>query len=410
MGGSVQKIARGRGNNRYGWRLAVRHILHIDMDAFFASVEQRDQPELRGKPVVVGHPGRRSVVCAASYEARPFGVRSAMPMGEALSRCPSAIVVAPRHAHYASVSRQVFAIFQRYTPLVEGLSLDEAFLDVTASQALFGSAASIAGRIRQDIRSELSLCASAGVATNKFVAKLASDLGKPDGLYVVPADPDGMAGFLATLPISRMWGVGRKTEEALHSFGIRTFGDLVRLPTAVLTRRFGSAGEAMQALAQGKDDRPLIADRDAKSIAAEETFAEDLHTEDALRLALLGQCERVAMRLLRQELVAHTVGVKLKLADFSVRTRQVPLVEGGFDTQTLHEAVCGLLDALPYRGEAVRLTGVFASDLRSQRVQQALFPDGQKLRREDLERVTSTIRDRFGAAALQRASRTGKGR
>src|SRR5579883_26373 len=255
-------------------RPRMKTILHVDMDAFCASVEQRDDPSLRGKPVIVGGPSRRGVVLAASYEVRPSGVRSAMSMAEALRRAPHAVVVRPRHEAYARASERAFAIFRRYTPLVEPLSLDEAFLDVTASRALFGDGGSIGRAIKRDVAAELGLTASAGVAPCKFVAKVASDLSKPDGLLVVaPADVEA---FLAPLAVERMWGVGPKTAPALRALGYRTLGDLARAGADALEGVLGAWGVEVTRLARGLDERDVVADGVARSIGAEQTYEQDL--------------------------------------------------------------------------------------------------------------------------------------
>ena len=267
---------------------AQRQIVHVDMDAFYASIEQRDDPRLRGRPVLVGGRSARSVVCTASYEARPSGARSAMPMSEARRRCPEAIVVPPRMAHYAAVSREVFAILRRYTPLVEGLSLDEAFLDVSASRALFGSGEAIAEAIRRAIRDETGLGASAGVATCKLVAKIASDQRKPDGLTVVP--PGEERRFLAPLPIERMWGIGPKAAATARAAGLQRIGDLAASGSATLERLFGAPwGTELCALARGIDPREVEPGRPAKSVGAEETFERDLRSCEELEASLLEQ-------------------------------------------------------------------------------------------------------------------------
>ncbi len=251
----------------------MREILHIDMDAFFASVEQLDDPSLRGEPVLVGGAERRGVVAAASYEARPFGIHSAMPMAEALRRCRHAIVVPPRRHRYEEVSASIFAVFRRFTPLVEGLSVDEAFLDVTASRGLFGDGEAIARRIRQAIRAETGLTASAGVAPSKFVAKIASDFDKPDGLVVVR--PEEVRAFLDPLPIERMWGVGPKAAARLHGLGYVTLRDLAEADVRRLEATLGSWGGEVARLARGEDEREVVSEREAKSIGAEETYDED---------------------------------------------------------------------------------------------------------------------------------------
>ena len=375
------------------------------MDAFFASVEQRDEPSLRGKPVVVGGPSRRGVVCAASYEARPFGVRSAMPMGEALRRCPQAIVVPPRHGRYAEVSEDVFAIFRRYTPLVEGLSFDEAFLDVTASRSLFGEGEVVARRIKDEIRAELGLTASAGVAPNKFAAKIASDLEKPDGLVVVP---DDVAGFLAPLAIERMWGVGPKAAARLRGDGFTTIGDLARAGPGRLEALLGAWGADVAALAQGLDDRAVVPSREAASIGAEETFERDVTSREELSVHLLAETERVAQRLVRAGLLAGVVTVKLKHADFTLRTRQMKLREPACDTTTLFEAVTTLLARFEMPRRGVRLTGVSASGLVPEGASPSLFPDPVAEKRRSLEALVSAASDKFGAAGLTRASLLGR--
>jgi DNA polymerase-4 len=301
----------------------ARQILHVDMDAFYASVEQRDAPSLRGKPVLVGGRSQRGVVLAASYEARPFGVRSAMSMREALIRCPGAIVVAPRMARYSEVSGEVFSILRSFTPLVEGLSLDEAFLDVTASVSLFGSGRAIAARIKELIFQETGLRASAGVAPSKFVAKIASDLHKPDAL--VEVEPHDVPAFLARLPIERMWGVGVKTAPKLHDAAIHTLGDLAESDARTLERVLGTWGLDAQALARGIDPRPVVPDRSAKSVGAEATFEVDISDRTRLERHLLDQAARVARRLCRQGLQGRIVVVKLKYADFTVKSRRMAL-------------------------------------------------------------------------------------
>ena len=244
----------------------MRTVIHFDMDAFFASVEQLDNPDLRGKPVLVGARSRRGVVTAASYEARPTGVGSAMSMVEALRRCPEAIVVPPRRARYSEVSARIFEVFRRYTPLVEGLSVDEAFLDVTGSRALFGDGAEIALRIKKDVRSETGLTGSAGVGPNKFVAKIASDLHKPDGLTLVPHD--GAAEFLAPLPLERMWRVGPKARVKLRAAGLQTIGDLARADVRTLEHLLGSWGPVARDLARGLDERPVVVGTPPKSLGS----------------------------------------------------------------------------------------------------------------------------------------------
>jgi DNA polymerase-4 len=381
----------------------LKTVLHVDMDAFYASVEQRDDPALRGKPVIVGGRSRRGVVLAASYEVRPFGVRSAMPMAEALRRAPHAVVVPPRREAYAQASEAAFAVFLRYTPLVEPLSLDEAFLDVTASQALFGDGEAIARAIKQAVQTELSLTASAGVAPSKFVAKIASDLRKPDGLVVVR--PDEVGAFLRPLPIERMWGVGPKTAPRMRELGLNTLGDLADANEASLERILGSWGPHAARLARGQDDRDVIPDGTARSIGAEETYEEDLLTPEAIGATLLDHSIRVARRLVRADLRARTVTVKIKYADFSIRSRSVTLPEAEQDTDALHRAALACLARVPLQGRRVRLTGVSVSGIETGPPEPRLFTDAAAERRRALEQVSARIADRFhDEGAVTRAS------
>lgn len=372
------------------------------MDAFFASVEQRDDLSLRGKPVLVGGSSRRGVVAAASYEARRFGARSAMPMAEALRRCPQAIVVSAKHGRYGEVSEQVFRIFRRFTPLVEGLSVDEAFLDVTESRSLFGDGEAIARRIKREIREELDLTASAGVAPCKFVAKVASDLRKPDGLVVVR--PEEVEAFLAPLPVERMWGIGPKAAPRVRAAGLATLGDLARAPVAKLEAVLGSWGADVQRLARGVDDRPVVPGRAAESIGAEETYDEDLTTRAEIERHLLDQAARVAQRLVRAELSGRVVVVKIKYADFTLCTRRVTLPEGVSDTDSIFRAAKGLLDRVALEGARVRLTGISVGGLGSGPPPPTLFPDRTAERRLRLEQVVASVGDRFGDARITRAA------
>jgi DNA polymerase-4 len=380
----------------------VREILHVDMDAFYASVEQHDDPSLRGKPVLVGGASRRGVVAAASYEARRFGARSAMPMAEARSKCPNAIVVAPRRERYEEVSAAVFRIFRRFTPLVEGLSLDEAFLDVTASRSLFGDGERIARRIKDAIRAETGLTASAGVAPCKFAAKIASDLEKPDGLVVVPAY--AVAEFLAPLPIERMWGIGPKTAPRIRDAGFSTIGDLARADPSRLERLLGSWGREIHLLARGEDSRDVVADAEAKSIGAEETFEHDLRDRASIERRLLDQSSRVALRLLAAGLSARVVVVKLKYADFTLRSRQTALPAPVRDTQSIYAAARELLDRFPAERQGVRLTGVAVADLVEGEPAPTLFPDEKAERHKKLDEVRARVSGKFGEKGLTLAA------
>lgn len=381
-------------------------ILHVDMDAFYASVEQRDDPALRGKPVIVGGHSRRGVVLAASYEVRPLGVRSAMPMREALRRAPQAIVVPPRRHRYEEVSAAAFAIFRRYTPLVEPLSLDEAFLDVTASHALFGDGETIARAIKADIRTELGLTASAGVARMKFAAKVASDLRKPDGLVVVP--PDGVAAFLAPLPVERMWGVGPKTAPRVRSLGYSTLGDLARA-SSELERVFGRWGRTMSDLARGVDDRHVDPGAARRSIGAEQTYEEDIVGTDAVSRTLLAHASQVARRLLGAGTSARTIAVKIKYSDFAIRTRRVTLGEPVQDTDSIYRAARGLLSRLELEGRRVRLTGISAGGLVPGAPEPTLFADPRVEGRRKIEAVVAEIAAKYGSErAMTRAALLGR--
>jgi DNA polymerase-4 len=380
----------------------MRAILHIDMDAFYASVEEQDRPELKGKPLIVGGTGGRGVVAAANYVVRRYGVRSAMPMSEALRRCPEAVCVHPRMARYKEVSDRVFAIFREFTPLVEGLSLDEAFLDVTSSQRLLGSAMSIGGEIRRRILERTGLTASVGIAPNKLLAKIASDLNKPDGMCRIGADD--IRGILDGLPVEKLFGVGPRTLPAMQAAGIMSFGDLRRADDEVLWRLFGKHGKSMRDRASGLDDRPVEPNREEKSISAEETYPRDIRGAAALDVQLLRLADRATSRLRAQDLCAGTVNIKIRRADFTTYTRQRALGQPTQDTAVVSAAAKGLLQRwLAVQPDAaVRLLGVGLCGLQS--LQQAdLFPGGPG-HPSRLDSVTDGIRDRFGAAMLTRAS------
>jgi DNA polymerase-4 len=296
----------------------VRKIVHIDMDAFYASVEQRDDPQLRGKPVVVAWRGKRSVVCAASYEARRFGVRSAMPASQAEQRCPNAVFLPPDFPRYRAVSHQTREIFKRHTDLIEPLSLDEAYLDVSENKTGLRTATQVARKIREQIRTELSLTASAGVAPNKFLAKIASDWKKPDGLFVI--QPDEVNSFLLPLPVGRLPGVGKVTEEKLKSFEIQTVADLQKLDLVTLERRFGRYGVRLYELARGIDKSEVIPDRPTQSVSAEDTFEQDVPlTETEPMIRRLAEKTWTATR--KELRIARTVILKLKTSEFKILTR-----------------------------------------------------------------------------------------
>ncbi len=379
---------------------APRTILHVDLDAFFAAVEQRDHPELRGRPVAVGMGGTndRGVVSAASYEARAFGVHSAMPIRTARRLCPDCVFVPVDGRTYQRVSREVMAILRRFTPLVEPVSIDEAFLDVTASRALFGDGPAIARQIKDTIRDELQLTASVGVAATKLVAKIASDLRKPDGLVVVP--PGKEAAFLAPLPISRLWGVGPQTAAALRDFGVATIGDLAAMDRAALVRRFGNHGSALVDRAHGVDPDPVDDPDAAKSIGHEHTFDEDTADPDVLERTLLAMAEGVSGRLRSAGLKATTVTVKVRDSAFRTVTRQRSLAEPTDLTEPIWRVALEL--ARPeVRGKRIRLIGVTASGF-GEREQLGLFEADDPRRRRAVE-AADELRRRFGPGAVTRA-------
>ncbi len=371
------------------------------MDAFYASVEQRDDPALRGRPVIVGGGSNRGVVAAASYEARRFGIRSAMPVAEALRRCPEVLRVRSRMAHYSAVSRQVFAIFREFTPLVEGLSLDEAFLDVSASTSLFGDPRTIASSIKARIHEETALSASVGVAGNKLVAKIASDLDKPDGLTVLY--PRDYAARLDPLPVAVIPGIGPRTERRLAAMGITTVAELRLAPERDLVRVFGRFAQQARDRAAGRDDWPVVPGRDGKSISAEETYGSDLGRPEQMERELLRLTERMASRLRRAGLAANTVQVKIRQSDFRTCTRQRRVRPAASGTEQIHAAACELLRTWLRQnpGARVRLLGVGGSDLVPM-TQHELFADAASAATR-VDRTVDEIRDRFGTASLGRA-------
>jgi len=385
---------------------SAKTILHVDLDAFFAAVEQRDRPELRGRPVVVGGggPHDRGVVSAASYEARRFGVRSAMPLRTAAALCPDAVFLPVDGSKYLSVSREVMAILRRYTPQIEPISIDEAFLDVTGSIALFGDGERIGREIKAAIGDEVALTASVGVATTKLVAKIASELRKPDGLVVVP--PGDEAAFLAPLPISRLWGVGGQTAAALSEYGVATIGDLARLAPDLLVRRFGKHGAALVDRARGIDGDAVSGEAAAKSVGHEHTFDVDTSDTEMIERTLLAMAEGVAGRLRAAGLRAATVSVKIRDSQFRTLTRQRTLNEPTDMTEPIWQAALEL--ARPeVRGMRVRLLGVTASNF-GEPGQMGLF-GGVDLRRRRAVEAADCLRRRYGDRAVMRARLLGTG-
>lgn len=381
-----------------------RRIMHVDMDAFYASVEQRDRPELRGMPVVVGG-DVRGVVAAASYEARKFGIRSAMPMREAERRCPNLVRLPVRMSWYKAVSDEVFAIFREITPLVEGLSLDEAFLDVTDSQNLLGSADRIAVTVKDRIRRQTGLTASVGVAPNKLVAKIASDLDKPDGLVLVTAD--NLQAILDPLPVRVIPGIGPATGKQLVDAGIRSIAELRAAPNRVLEPIFGRYTKRTRERASGVDDRPVVPSRVEKSVSAEETFPSDLTERPDLHRELMRLCERTSARLRARSLTAGTVQLKLRQSNFTTFTRQHALRPPGNSTDSVFNIARQLLDnwLCDFPGARVRLLGVGGSDL-APAGQGDLFDTGNGRSGRmgaELDRTVDEIRGRFGDESLGRA-------
>lgn len=382
------------------------HVLHVDMDAFFASVEIRARPELRGLPVIVGGNAGRGVVAAASYEARRYGVRSAMPMGQALRLCPRAVVVAPTRGAYTEASAAVMKIFADFTPWIEPLSLDEAFLDVSGAVGLFGRPADIARQIRQRVAHELELTCSVGIASKKFIAKLASSGCKPNGLRVVPADQ--ILPFLHPLPVTALWGVGARTAQPLQRLGIRTVGELAATPIDTLRRAVGlAAAEHLHALANGIDDR-VVRDREPeKSISTDRTVASDLLNESAVATELLRGATEVAERLRAAHLVARTVGIKIRFADFTTVTRVRTLSQPTQTTSTVHSSALELYRSLQLDQPRIRLVGVKAENLRTEGEASQLSLDltgALPSPRASADHAIDALAAKFGPSAVRPAS------
>ena len=378
-------------------------VLHVDMDAFFASCELRTRPELKGRPVVVGVEGGRGVVLAATYEARRFGVHSAMPMSRARRLCPQAIVLAPTHGLYSQVSAGVMAVFADITPLVEPLSLDEAFLDVAGAIRRLGSPTMIGQLIRARIQAEQGITCSVGVAASKFVAKLASTRCKPDGLLVVPKDE--VIDFLHPLPVGALWGVGDKTEQILLRHGLNTVGDLAQTPVSSLRRLVGeAAGSHLADLAWGRDPRSVDPHSAEKSIGNEQTFAADTAAPEVIRRELLRLSEQVAARLRGQGYLGRTIGLKLRFADFTTINRSKTLHSGTDVGQEIYATVTGLYDALGLTGSMIRLVGVRVEGLQvAQDTPQQLLLDAPDQGWREAEQVVDRATARFGPGAIRPA-------
>lgn len=375
-------------------------IVHLDMDAFYASVEIRERPELADLPVVVGGV-QRGVVAAASYAARRFGIHSAMPMATAMKRCPDLVVLPVRMALYAAESRKIMAIIERYTPVIEPLSLDEAFVDLRGSVKLFGPVPEVARRIKHEIRDELGLVASIGVAPVKFAAKIASDLGKPDGFLVV--EPEDLRAFLDPLPVSRLWGVGKVGEKAMHALGLKTVADVAAQDASTMERHFGKHGLHLLALARGIDPRGVEPERETKSVSNETTFAADIADRDALRAIVLQLTEQVAWRLRNHGLEGRTVQIKARYADFATVTRAQTLSAPTAATDVIWDAAAALLDKLPRPGQPLRLLGVGVSGFDAEPDTQVdLFAENVAPKRVD--EVADRIKEKFGVAAVKRGT------
>jgi len=373
------------------------------MDAFYASVEEREHPELRGRPVIVGgKPEGRGVVAAANYKAREFGIHSAMPTSKAYKLCPEAVFLPPRIDYYAEVSEQIHHIFQKYTPLVEPLSLDEAFLDATGSEKLFGNYESIGRQIKKDIKEEIRLCASVGIAPNKFVAKVASDLGKPDGFLVV--HPEDVQTFLDPLPVRRLWGVGKKGDRTLEEKKIRTIHQLRQQPRSLLLGLFGRWGEQLWEFAHGRDDRKVIPGHEVKSISNETTFEKDLHDVDLLQSHMVALSEQVAWRLRRHGFFAKTVEIKIRFSDFKTIIRSKTLPKAIDTTQGFLEIALGLLKTnLSRNNRPVRLLGMGVSHLGSAEVLQGeLFVDEVNQKQKRIDAAADLINSKYGKSTLRR--------
>ena len=372
-------------------------IIHLDIDAFYPSVEVIDNPSLKGKPVIVGGGKERGVVSSASYEARKFGVHSAQPIAKAIRLCPHGIFLPVRMSRYKEVSEKVFDIFYRFTPLVEPLSIDEAFLDVTGSIRLFGQPEDIAKKIKQIIFSEIGLTISAGIAPSKFVAKIASDIDKPDGLTVVRADD--VRCFLDPLPVKKMWGVGKVSQQILSQLNIQTFNDLRQTPVKILEKKFGKQGAKIHLLAMGIDDRDVISEHDVKSIGHELTFSQDIISLDVAQKELLALSNKVARRMRYKKVKGRTITLKVKYSDFVQITRSITLHKSTDDGSEIYSVACRLLEDTEITQKPIRLLGVSLSQLSFLRIgtQLSLFdqdPPSQK--RERLNMVLDSLYEKYG--------------
>jgi DNA polymerase-4 len=385
---------------------AQRIIVHADMDAFYASIEQRDNPELRGKPLLIGPPSGRGVVLTASYEARPFRVGSAMPMAEARRRCPQAVIVPPRFEHYRAVSKTIMAALREFSGAVEALSLDEAFIDMTGAQAWFGDAVAMGRRIKASVREATNgLTASVGVSATKYVAKVASGFDKPDGLTVVPGDE--AAAWLAPLPVAKLWGAGAKTQARLRAAGFETIGEIARADSAELREQFGEMGAKFHLLANAIDDRDIVSGRPARSISWERTFEADINEAGEIEYYVRKAAEQVAARLRRENYVAGGVRVKLKTNQFQILTRQHQLAgpsqEGHVFASHARRLVAEIADRGPFRLIGVGAYGLERASESMQRSEQlGLLDDIPAQRNVKLEKALDEVEERFGADSVRR--------
>lgn len=379
-------------------------IIHVDMDAFFAAVEQRDNPKLKGKPVIIGceNPTVRGVVSTCSYEARKYGVHSAMPLREAYRKCPHGVFLNGNYQKYAEVSKDIKEIFLNFTPAVEPISIDEAFLDIHGCQRLFGSPVEIGLKIKDAIQNQLDLTASVGIAPNKFLAKLASDLEKPDGFVVIPKDR--VKDILWPLPITRLWGVGEKTANFLIAKGIKTIGMLANLESEILESNLGKLGPALHKLAHGIDNRKVERHHGAKSIGNETTFREDTSDLDHVEATFLALAEQVGKRLRKAQQLGRTVNIKLRYANFKTITRSKTLMQSTNCTQNLYEVALELMHSTDLYNKSFRLVGLSVSNLEAVNSQQlSLFPIKKDLQSERLSSVLDGLRERYGDDAVVRA-------
>lgn len=380
-----------------------RIIFHVDMDAFFASVEQRDNPSYRGKPVIVGSPvGGRGVVSAASYEARRFGIHSAMPINQAYARCPQGVFVQPRMSAYHTASEEIMAIFAEFSPGIEQISVDEAFLDMSGTERLFGTPKQAASSIAERIANKLHLSASIGIAPNKFLAKIASACNKPNGITSCPFYPDAITAWLAPLTVEKLWGVGKKSADVLHSMGITTVADLQQLSQERLTDRFGKQGMALYFLCRGVDERPMELPSLPKSISREHTFEQDSRDRTVWHTTLLQLAEQVAQQARHQKLKGRTIFLTYRRPDFSRHTQRKTLLHPTSSAKTLFETVIELTHAL--REPALRLIGIGITNLNSSLQTELFGPDHQTENWERSEMATDALAERFGSTVIKKGA------